>query len=123
MTLGFVSPAGRPLVHLAVLDGAGNEVAVEVWIDTGFDGELLLPNAMIEKLNLKPNFAISVRSADGSEVEKMTYMANVIWGETSREIQIVAADNYPLMGLSLLREHQLNITFTDGGTVSIEPLN
>jgi hypothetical protein len=40
-----------------------------------------------------------------------------------REIQIVAADNYPLLGLFLLSNHQLNIPFKDGGAVTIEPLN
>jgi clan AA aspartic protease len=122
MIIGFVSPDFRPLIRCVVQGSHGVDQEIEAWVDTGFNGAMLVPPEVIGALDLAPNFAINVKLANGAEVEMITYTATVLWNDEPRRIQLLSAEHHALVGLRLLQQHQLTITFTDGGAVIVEPL-
>lgn len=95
---------------------------IEAWLDTGFDGFLMLPRAEIERLQLAPSVVVIVELADGSQVEAQSYTASLEWHNQRQRIQVIETQGYVLAGLRLLQNQELKITFTRGGTVQIEPL-
>lgn len=66
---GHVDKYGRALVTVSIRPS--NVAAtrdVEVWIDTGFNGDLVLPQNLIDELELPPSGTLKAVLADGSEV-------------------------------------------------------
>lgn len=92
-------------------------------MDTGFDGGLLLNAETIQKLQLEAGSSITALLADGSVVETQSYRAIVEWERQKRRVQVVQAEGLPLIGLSLLRNHEIRIHLVSGGTISVEPLD
>ncbi len=120
--IGFVSPELRPYIRLTLRGLKGVTREVEAWVDTGFDGALVLPTSIIRDMGLLPDPAISIQLADGSEVEMQSYKVTVVWDGQDRVVHVVPTQGFILVGLHLFHHHQLNATFTDGGAVTIEPL-
>ena len=118
--IGFVSPEMRPLLRLTISGGIDQEV--ECWLDTGFDGGLLLPEATVLALRLETGSMVTAFLADGSSVETQSYRGYVEWDGQKRRVQVVVANGPPLVGLHLLHEHEIRIELTEGGAVTIEPL-
>ena len=121
--IGFVSPELRPLLRIAVRGTNGAWQDVEFWLDTGFDGELLLPPEIVQRLGLSSHSLVRVILADGSELETNLLRTPIIWNGVEREVEIVVADGQPLLGLRLMHEHEIRIMLMDGGAVTIEPLH
>ena len=121
--IGFVSPEFRPFIRLTVRGSQGAEREVEAWVDTGFDGALVLPQDIIDELGLTPALTTTLQLADGSNVELQTYEGTVVWDGAEQRIQVLTTRGFILVGIRLFHYHQLNVTFTDGGAVSIEPLH
>lgn len=122
MIIGFVSPQIRPLIRFEALGAQGARQEIEAWVDTGFDGELLLTSDVVTQLNLTAPTAITAQLADGSIVEGNSYFATILWDGVERAVQVVETQGYVLAGLALLHGYALHVSFTDGGAVFIEPL-
>lgn len=77
---GLVDEFGRALMDLKIRS-AGNEVPVEitVWIDTAFNGELVVSRAIIESLGLEQSAVIRAKLADGNEVTLESYACILDW--------------------------------------------
>ena len=121
--IGFVSPELRPYIRLTLRGPNGTECKVDGWVDTGFDGAMVLPQNVIDDLALMPDPAITIQLADGSQVEMQTYKVIVLWEGNERHVHVVPTQGFILIGLHLFHRHHLDINFTDGGMVTIEPLN
>jgi len=53
--------------------------------------------------------------ADGSEVALQRYVCRIDWFDEERELEVVANDgDYPLLGVGLLVEHDLYISYRSG---------
>ncbi len=66
---GHVDKYGRALVTVSIrLSKVATTHDVEVWIDTGFNGDLVLPQNLIDDLELPPSGTLKAVLADGSEV-------------------------------------------------------
>jgi len=66
---GHVDNGGRSLVSVSVKASAPSAwAAFEAWVDTGFTGELVLPQAAISFLGLSQSGTISAELGDGSSV-------------------------------------------------------
>ena len=66
---GHVDDFGRALVTVFIRSSdAAHPHAFEVWIDTGFNGDLVLPQHLIDDLSLPPSGTLKALLADGSEV-------------------------------------------------------
>lgn len=110
---GFVDDKLRALVRVpisATNDGQREEVIV--WIDTAFNGTLVLPRKRIAELGLVKESSAEAVLADGELVELETFACFFDWFGNSYETQVVANDGeYPLLGTMLLDGHRLDIDY------------
>jgi predicted aspartyl protease len=66
---GEVDGSGRALLRVRLRHPTSNiETELDAWVDTGFTGELVVPQPQITALGLPLGPAIRARLADGSEV-------------------------------------------------------
>jgi clan AA aspartic protease len=113
---GHVDGYGRALVSVSIRSAnVGPSHTVEVWIDTGFNGDLVLPQQQIDDLSLRASGTVKAILADGSEISLQRYTCRIDWFGESRELEVVANQGeYPLLGLGLLLERDLSISYRSG---------
>jgi clan AA aspartic protease len=98
------------------------EVAVECVIDTGFEGFLTLPVAMVTNFGLPHLGPMKANLADNSRIITQVYEGTILWEGVIRSIPILAMGNRPLLGTALMADYHLSIDFYEGGTVSLDDL-
>lgn len=118
-----------PLTVVQVFDGGiappgkeFEEEEVRAVVDTGFTGELTLPEEHIRELGYSYWGTIDGTLADGSEVQMNLYEGRVLWHDRDRDILVGAADGQALVGMELLSGSRLTVEATPGGEVRIEEL-
>ncbi|HBI42252.1 MAG TPA: clan AA aspartic protease [Planctomycetales bacterium] len=121
MIAGVVkSEEGR--IRLKVKGTLGREEEFEAVIDTGYTASLTLPPALIAALGLRWRSVDRGLLADGSECLFDVYEAKVVWDGKVRNVLIDEADADPLVGVRLLRGHELKMQVRAGGKVTIKRL-
>lgn len=98
------------------------EEEVRAVVDTGFTGELTLPEEHIRELGYSYWGTIDGTLADGSEVQMNLYEGRILWHDRDRDILVGAADGQALVGMELLSGSRLTVEATPGGEVRIEEL-
>ena len=121
MIEGTVNAAYEAVVALPLRGPAGEARDVDAVVDTGFTRFLTLPPTTIAELGLGFRGVNRVILADGSETTLEVYGVTVLWGGQPREVVAYVSDTTPLIGMSLLYRHILNIDVEDGGRVLIQP--
>jgi clan AA aspartic protease len=122
MIHGQVSAERIAECDLEVLDAAGNRVNITAAVDTGFNGFLMLPAAMVQPLGLALLGLRSGELSDGRHVDFPVLRGFVIWDGQPREILIIQAEGGMIIGMSLLEGSRLTIDAAKFGAVTIEPL-
>ena len=122
MMTGTVNAELEPLVRFAVRNAAGEPEPVEAVIDTGFNGFLTLPPALIAALGLPWLCRQEGQLADGSLLAFDVYVATVDWHGQPRTVEIEATDAQPLLGTALLKGSELQMQVVPGGAISISQL-
>jgi clan AA aspartic protease len=114
---GRVDSHGRALMSVSLLPSAAATAReVAAWIDTGFNGDLVLPQPQIDDLALVHSGTVKAILADGSEVALKTYACSIDWFGEQRYLEVVANDGaFPLLGVGLLAGHDLHISYRSGG--------
>jgi clan AA aspartic protease len=112
----------RPKIRLMVRDAQGQGLEIEFVLDTGFTGFLTLPFAAITALSLPFTQYYLAKLADDSVTRMEVYGATVLWDGEERDVDVLASDGAPLLGMSLLKGSEVYFQATDGGLVTIEPL-
>ena len=121
MITGVVkSDEGRVRLKLKGLRGRRQEV--EAVIDTGYTASLTLPPAVVAALGLRWRSLDRFTLADGSECIVDVYVAKVDWDGKVRTILVDEADADPLVGMRLLRGHELKMQVRARGKVTIKRL-
>jgi clan AA aspartic protease len=119
--IGTVDPDLRALLEVSI--GSlpnGPKSSVSVWVDTAFNGGLVLPREVIERLGLKQYSSTPAILADGQLVELPTYTCYLDWFGSEYRTQVVANEgNYPLLGTTLLAGRELLISYK-GCKVTLE---
>ena len=106
-------------VELPAEDGM---LEIEFVLDTGFEGNLTLPAAIVRELDA-PNRGSQFRLlADGSSVECAINYLDIDWNGESRRVEILVLETNPLLGTLLLDGCHLDIEMTEGGEVIVEYL-
>jgi clan AA aspartic protease len=83
-----------------------------VWIDTAFNGGLVIPNTQIEALGLKKASSVEAILADGQLTELPTYNCVIDWFGNEYHTQVVANEGrLPLLGTMLLDQHRLIVDY------------
>jgi clan AA aspartic protease len=92
---------------------------ITVWVDSAFNGFLVFPHKMIEKLGLQHVAATDAVLADGSRVTLESFGCYVEWfGDVILAQAIGNTGNMPLLGTELLAKRTLLIDYA-AGIVSI----
>ena len=120
MIEGAVNAAHEAVIGLVVQGPSGRTRDVRAVVDTGFSRFLTLSPAMVTELGLDFRGADRFVLADGSEVTLHVYAATVLWDGRPRDVDALAADTQPLMGMAMLHGHDLHVEVEDGGRVAIE---
>jgi len=110
---GFVDEKLRALLCVSVspaMDGERREI--HVWIDTAFNGGLVIPKRRIEELGLIQESAAEAILADGQSVELEMYQCFIDWFGATYETQVAANESeFPLLGTQLLNGHRLEVDY------------
>ena len=112
-------------IILDVLDDNDEIVHIMFIIDTGATGEMILPQPVIDRLNLPladDYDNIGVTLADGSSSPGILYVARIFWHGRIREVDVVNVGIDPLIGMGLLYGSNLNVDTVPGGLVTITEL-
>lgn len=84
------------------------------WVDTAFDGHLVLPASEIQRLGLRSLAQTEAVLADGSIIVLESYYCVVQWFGTTKAIQAIENDGQtPLIGTELLGDRDLRINYRD----------
>jgi clan AA aspartic protease len=118
---GTVSSAHQPVVRLRVRGPTGSVAEVEVVVDTGFDGQLVLPVAVVRSLGLTLGPRGTATLAGGSTQQVNYYDAEVEWGASWVQVVAMALGSEALLGMDFLDGKRLTVEGTPGGAVEIVP--
>ncbi len=122
MIIGKIKADREAVVELEIV-GSNHSETVEVVIDTGFTGFLMLPIDLINRLRLQ---LIGNRRAilgNGSQVSFDLYLAKVVWHGKTREVPTLGAKHDgALLGMSLLSRSRAVLEVVPNGIVTITPL-
>jgi len=110
---GIVDGELRALIEVSIGgEPNGEKSSVLVWVDTAFNGGLVLPRKEIDKLQLKEYSSTPAILADGQQVELPTFTRYLEWFGQEYRTQIVANDGaHPLLGTMLLDGHDLSVSY------------
>ena len=120
MIEGAVNANLEAVVTLPLQDSSGQTREVEAVVDTGFNGYLTLPPMLMEDLDLPVVGDSEATLADGSQAAFDVYGVTVLWDGQPMYVETGAVGGDPLVGMSLLDRHNLNIDVEDGGRVVIQ---
>jgi clan AA aspartic protease len=119
---GVVTTDLEAVIRLTVRGLRGQRRTTTAVIDTGYNGSLSLPPALIRSLGLPWRRRGRALLADGSETLFDIYEATVVWHGHRLRIPVDEADTDPLVGMALLNGNELNLQIRAGGKVAITPL-
>ena len=108
-----------PRIVLA-LPSRGASLQIEFVIDTGFEGDLALPPALVRQVECVAGFDQFRALADGSKIPCPVHNFELEWNGDLRETQIVTLGGNPLLGVHLLAGCRLEMEFVEGTEVIIE---
>lgn len=104
------------------LPGAEGPLEIEFVVDTGFDGELAMPESLVRRFDARILEGRSVELAGGFMERCFAYEVVLDWDGDTRFVELLALDGRPLIGNDLWKDQSLQAENTDGGDVLFEPL-
>lgn len=109
----WVDEENRALVELCLARHAkSTRRFVNAWIDTAFDGHLVLPRSQIEELGLDVIADTEAILADGSKTQLRCYYCVVEWLSCIVPVQVIENEGQlPLIGTGLLAQVDLRINY------------
>ncbi len=110
---GIVDDELRALIEVSIgSEPNGKKSSVMVWVNTAFNGGLVLPRTEIDSLKLKEYSSTRAILADGQQVELPTFTCYLEWFGNEYRTQIVATDGaHPLLGTMLMDGHDLSVRY------------
>jgi clan AA aspartic protease len=110
---GFVDDSGRALLEIQLKPSeADTDRSLMAWIDTGFTGDLVLPQQSIEELALQLSGTVRAVLADGTMVTATTYSCLIRWFDGWQHLEVVASQaKSPLLGVGMLLDRELRIDY------------
>ena len=121
MIEGVVNAHYEAVVRLSLRNSSGQTRDVDTVVDTSFNGFLTLPPTLIAELGLTRLGQKNLVLANGRRDVFDTYGVTVFWEGQSKFIDADEADAVPLLGMSMLDNHDLSIQVRDGAASSSRP--
>jgi clan AA aspartic protease len=120
MVTGTVNAVLAANILFPIEDTAGTRHDLEATVDTGFTGYLTLPKTQILSLGLRYLYSHAVTLGDGTTVLTNIHQATVGWDGTSKTVEVIESEVFPLVGMRMMVGYQLRVDVVIGGTVEIE---
>lgn len=110
---GQVDDNLRALIRVPVsATREGERSELSAWIDTGFNGDLVIPRAQATRLGLKPSLGVEALLADGQSRSLDTCLCFFDWfGRTYESVVVVTDSTFPLLGTRLLDGRRLTVDY------------
>ena len=122
MTTGRIADLGLAWIPVAIQDSGGDWQWWRIILDTGFTGQLALPESCVRQLGLVLNHGTRVTPATGPSVLAPAGSVLIMWQGHQIQTRVVQAGTHPLLGMSLLWNHHIAIDAVANGAVSVAPL-
>jgi len=122
MIRGAITRRYEITVPIQIRDSTGAPHDLEPMLDTGFSGALTLPSTAISTLGLQLKSRVRMVMANGSTQTVNTHVGTVAWDGRDRLVLVYEMECHPLVGMTLLEDHQLRASIQVGGLVEIEEL-
>ena len=113
----------QPQITLQVFGKGKRSAQLNAVVDTGFTEYLTLLVELIGELTLT---LVSIREftlANGAIHSFETFAGEVDWDGNTRQVEILASDGDPLVGMAMLRDHDLHVRAIPKGPVTIIPID
>jgi clan AA aspartic protease len=110
------------ILKLVIIGEENRKIAIDAVIDTGFNGDLILPLEAISELGLKLQGYQKAILGDGKTSQFQVYAAAVIWDGSKKLVEVNAASSGVLIGMGLLEGYKLEVNTTLNGIVTITNL-
>lgn len=110
---GRVNEQGQSLVEIEIR-AAPTKVGktVSAWVDTAFNGDVVLPEETIEALKLCKCAEIGAGLADGIVRSLNVFRAWIPWFGEVREVEVIGSPGRTvLLGVGLMLGHDLNVSY------------
>ena len=122
MKIGTVDSSGEALVPLTVegLGSGGQQRDITALLDTGFNGFLACPPALIGELDPEQISREQYMTAGGAMHFTGVYEAVVVFGERRLLVDEIVEAVEPLVGVGLLWEFKVCLGSCEGGDVTLE---
>ena len=101
----------------------GVPATIEAVIDTGFSGEIALPQRLFDQLGLKSRGSKEIFVADGRSSNVVYSILEIEWQGEYRRVEVISTETFPLIGMALLRGSRLCMDVEDAGEVEIAPFD
>ena len=110
---GIVDESMRVLLDVSVAAAKdGRQQVLRAWIDTAFNGGLVIPRQHIERMRLKQASTTQAILADGRSVDLETFTCHSEWFGDVYRTQAVSSDGeFVLLGTLLLADRKLTIDY------------
>ncbi len=122
MLQGEISPNRELLFTVDISNSDRSFEPVVVMLDTGFNGWLALPGAVIQQLGLAFDHKREAILANGITEEFNLYRATVLWHERERRIVVFESGGTSLLGMSMLWGSRVTFDALEDGRVTIEEI-
>ncbi len=119
MIAGSVGARLEVSISLKVFGPNGQVQEITAVIDTGYNGGLSLPQAVVTALSLPPLATKEVTLGDNSRKVMSFFDAVVLWDGRLRRTRVLCAELDPLVDTALLRGYHLDVDFVNGGPAAI----
>ncbi len=122
MIRGTVTSDREIVLQLETLASDQSSVSIRAVVDTGFNGFLTLPVAVLNSLGASSAGTRRAELGDGNLVELDAYLVNVKWRDEGRQVLALEAETIPLVGMSLLWGSRVSFDAEDGGQLTIDAI-
>jgi clan AA aspartic protease len=122
MMFGLVNQQREAVLKLAIIGNRSQKNAVDAVVDTGFNGDLILPIELVLELELIPQGYQKATLGDGTISQFRVYTGTVIWDGSRKAVEVNAATSGVLIGMGLLDGYKLEVNATPNGIVTITNL-
>jgi len=119
MIQGKVTDHREAVIDVSIRRSDGQRDTVAAIIDTGFNGEMTLPPALVQQLGLKFVGNRTATLADGSDVVLDVFLATLDWDGEDREVLALQSEGGPLIGMELLWGFTVTMHVVSNGRVEI----
>ena len=122
MISGRIADIDLAGIPVRIQDGGGSWRRLRIVLDTGFTGQLALPERYVRQLGLILNRDSQVTPATGQSVPVPAGSAVIMWQGRPTHVRVVQVGTHPLLGMRLLWRNHIAIDAVANGAVTVTPL-